>query len=163
MPTVHMVFGPVGAGKTTYARKFSNEIRAAFFSIDDWMANLYWQDAPDPPQLEWALERTGRCERQIWKTCRELLALGQDVVVELGFFKREQRDRFCLLAAEAGATAKLHYVTADREVRRARVAARNQGSETLTVQVDETTFDWAESWFQAPDEDELADCMLVTT
>jgi predicted kinase len=160
MAYVHMIFGPVGAGKTTYAVRLSKEMRAVFFSLDEWMATLFMKDAQKPLSLDWALERTSRCESQIWKVCQRLLALDQDVVIELGFFRREQRDRFRELAGDA---VKLHYVTASVGERRRRVRTRNQGSETLTVHVDDPMFDWAESWFEPPTEDELAHAIIVET
>jgi predicted kinase len=156
MATIHMVFGPVGAGKTTYALKLSREIHAVFLCLDDWMATLFAKDAPTPPSLEWALERTARCEAQIWKVCRQLLALDQDVIVEVGFYRRSERDRFRKMAREAAVPVQPHYITADRATRLERVRARNRDkTPTFTIEVDDSTFEWAEGWFELPDEDEL--------
>src|SRR5689334_16988583 len=43
---VHLICGSTGAGKTTYARRLADEIGAVVFSIDEWMAALFWMDAP---------------------------------------------------------------------------------------------------------------------
>jgi predicted kinase len=162
MPTVHLVCGPVGAGKTTYARDLAASTRGVHFAIDDWMSTLFGADAPDPPSLEWALERTARCERQAWKTGRQVLDLGLDVVLDLGFLRREQRDHFRALAAEAGAPVRLHVLSAPAAERRERVRARNAAlAGAQSVEVSDPMFDWAEGWFEPPDEGELADAVRI--
>jgi hypothetical protein len=43
---VHLISGPVGAGKTSYSRKLASEHNAVVFSIDEWMQNLFGGDLP---------------------------------------------------------------------------------------------------------------------
>jgi predicted kinase len=161
MAMLHMIYGPVGSGKTTFGRKLSAERKAAFFCLDEWMAALFMMDAPSPITLEWALPRTQRCEHQIWNVARQLLALGTDVVVELGFFKRDQRERFRELARDAGIPIEMHVLDVPREVRRERVRLRNQGSATYTVEVDDAMFDWAEDYYEPLDDGELAQAHVI--
>ena len=161
MATVHLVFGPVGSGKTTFGRAFAAEHDAVFFCLDEWMATLFMMDAPQPITLDWALPRTQRCERQIWAVARQLLGQGSDVVLELGFFKREQRNAIRDLVRGEGFELAVHVLDVPREVRRERVRLRNQGSATLTVEVDDAMFDWAESYYDALDETELAQAHVV--
>jgi predicted kinase len=98
----------------------------------------------------------------MWKICRQLLANEIDVIVDLGFMKREHRARFRAMAAEAGLAIKVHYVTADAEVRRERVRSRNRGeSATFTIEVSDFMFDWAEKWFEAPEGEELSGAVVV--
>lgn len=157
MPTVHLVCGPTGAGKTTFARKLATECEALRFSIDEWMATLFAADAPAPLTFEWAIERVGRCEEMIWQTGLAALAAGRDIVLDLGFTTREQRDRFRALAMEAGHGVALHHVTASREVRLARVRRRNEdGSETLAFEVTDGMFDFMEDRFELPAPEEEA-------
>lgn len=163
MATVHMICGRVGAGKTTYARTFASEGRHVLFVLDEWMANLFLMDAPRPMTLDWAMPRVERCERQIWRVCAPLIARGDDVVIEAGFFRREQRDRWRALAIEAGADVAVHAIDAPVEVRRQRVRDRNRGSATHTVDVDDATFDWAEAYFEPFGEDELRNAIVVAT
>ena len=161
MATVHLIFGPVGAGKTTFGRAFAAQQRALFFCIDEWMAALFMMDAPAPLTLDWALPRSQRCEQQIWSVAQQTLALGTDVVLELGFFTREQRTRMRDLAATAGVPVEAHVLEVPREVRRERVRARNRGSATLTVEVDDAMFDWAESYYEPLDAGELAGAHVI--
>jgi predicted kinase len=142
MATIHLLFGPVGSGKTTHGRALAAELGAAFFCLDEWMAALFMMDAPVP-------------------LARQLIALGVDVVHELGFFKRAQRDRVRALVAGAGVEASVHVLEVPREVRRERVRARNQGSTTFTIEVDDAMFDWAEAYDEPLGEDELLGARVV--
>ena len=130
MASVHLLFGPTGAGKTTYGRQLAAERRAPLFVIDEWMQTLFMMEAPSPPTLDWMLPRVERAEAQIWAVSRQLVTLGTDVILELGFFTRAQRDRVRALAAGAAIEVVPHVLEVPREVRRERVRKRNQGSAT---------------------------------
>lgn len=158
MSVIHMICGPVGAGKTTYARELAARERGLVYTIDEWLTALYRMDQPPDQEaaLPWMLERFDRTEGVIATQIRSLLALGVPAIVDLGFFRRDLRDRFRARFASEGATVRLHVVDAPVEVRRARVRARNAGGETFSVTVDDAAFRWAESYWQPPDPDEGA-------
>ena len=156
--TVHIVFGPQGAGKTTYARKLANETGAVQFSIDEWMAELFGPDLPNPIDFSWVMERVRRCEARVWSTASDVAGRGVDVVLDLGFMKAQQRSRFVALAQEIGLAAQLHFVTAPHALRRERVMARNASKgETYSFEVTPAMFDFMESQFESPSENELAE------
>jgi len=161
MATIHLLFGPVGSGKTTHGRALAAEHGAAFFCLDEWMAALFMMDAPMPLTLDWTLPRVERCEQQIWTVTRQLVALGVVVILELGFFKRAQRTRVRALVADAAIEPTIHVLEVPREVRRERVRTRNRGSATLTIEVDDATFDWAEAYYEPLGDDELVGARVV--
>jgi predicted kinase len=161
MPTVHLICGRVGAGKTTYGRQLSKDRRIPFFALDEWMAALFLADSPQPITLDWALVRTERCEAQIWAVCRQLFALDLDVAIEVGGYKRDQRDRIRQIANDTGAQLVIHSLIVDPDVRRERVRARNRGSATFSVEVDDAMFDWAEAYFEDLTDDELVEAVVV--
>jgi len=153
-PLVHLVCGSTGAGKTTFARRLHTERGAMHFAIDEWMGTLFWPDAPSPPGYEWAIARVERCERLIWSLACQELAFGREVVLDLGFSTRDQRDRFAALARTAGARPVLWFLDVPVAVRRARVHARNAALDGASIAVDDAMFDWMEGHFEPPHPDE---------
>jgi predicted kinase len=161
---VNLVSGSTGAGKTTFARKLAEETQAVRFSIDEWMNNLYWPDKEPGADYRWAIERVERCERQIWASALEVLRCGQDVVLDLGFTERRQRERFAVLAEDAAVEIVTHFVTSDPDVRRARVHQRNiEKRETFEFEVTDDMFDFMEGIFEPPTEDEQGRLEIVQT
>jgi predicted kinase len=159
---VHLICGSTGAGKTTYAKALAERVRGVRFSIDEWMATLFWRDAKPGATLDWALERTVRCETQMWAVAEPLLARGVDVVFDVGLSRREHRDRFRFRALQLGAEVKLHYLDVGPDTRRSRVRQRNTDrSSTYIFPVTDEMFDFMESYFEAPSDDELYSAMIV--
>lgn len=156
MASVHLLCGPVGAGKTTYARSLARELRAARFSLDEWVVGLFGKSMPDPLSLEWWTEHCDLCADRIWLTCRELLAVEIDVILDFGLPKRAHRERYRPLIAAAGARRRIHVIDADPAVRRERVLGRNrEKGETYALQVTDEMFDRSETWWEPPTPEEL--------
>ncbi|MCA8272586.1 ATP-binding protein [Burkholderia sp. AU30280] len=157
MAVVHIVFGPQGAGKSTYARTLAASSGATRFSIDEWMAQLYGPDLPSPIELNWLMERVQRCERQIWGTAEQVAKNGGNVVLDLGFMKARNRSAFAERARDAGISSELHFVTAPHDIRRGRVLTRNtEQGETFSFEVSPAMFDFMEKEFEVPTDIELA-------
>jgi predicted kinase len=155
--TTHIVFGPQGAGKTTYSRKLAENATAVRFSIDEWMIELFGPDLPKSMSLSWIMPRVQRCEARIWSVVSQIGKAGGSVVLDLGFMRIDDRRRFSDLAKESGMASQLHFVDASHQVRRARVLARNQErGETFAFEVTAEMFDFMESKFESPTEAELA-------
>src|SRR5215216_6518048 len=125
MATLHVIFGPSGAGKTTYAHAFARREKAVAFILDDWMARLFGPDMPEPLEYEWMLERVQRCEAQIWSAAAGVLAAGADVILDIGLMRKSDRARVREIAEAAELPLQFHFVTATADARRARVADRN--------------------------------------
>ena len=126
------------------------------------MATLFVADRPIQLSVAWAVERTARCEAQMWALALELLRRGTDVVFDVGLSKRDHRDRFRARAAEVGAATKLHYLDVDARERRERIRLRNeQRSGTFSFEVTDAMFDFMERAFEAPSDDELYEAMIV--
>ncbi|MEY2932907.1 MAG: hypothetical protein RL033_3656 [Pseudomonadota bacterium] len=159
---IHLVIGPVGAGKSTFAlnlaERLAQERGALRLTLDDWMVTLFRPDRPETGLLVWYRERAQRCIDQIWKLTQQLTARGDDVVLEIGLLQREERLRFYERVSEAGLALTLHVLDAARDVRRARVLERNrsQGA-TFSMIVPPEIFELASDLWQAPDSDECAE------
>ena len=66
MSTLHLIEGPVGAGKSTYAAQLGIATGAAHLNLDEWMVTLFRPDRPESDFLAWYGERKERCIEQIW-------------------------------------------------------------------------------------------------
>jgi predicted kinase len=155
---IHLICGSTGAGKTTYARRLSEELSGVRFSIDEWMTALFWMDSPQPLDPAWSLERVERCSRQIWSVALQLAAQGVPCILDVGLSTARQRRRFLELAAEARLLAQLHYLDVPAEERWRRVEARNLDTLAhgqLTFEVTREMFDFVEGLWEPPTEEEM--------
>ena len=164
MASIHMICGPVGAGKTTYAIKLAEELVAVRFSIDDWISQLFFPDKPDPVTYEWAVARAMRCETRIAAVSRSILELGTDVIWDLGFMERTQRDRIMGEVADSPYSVRLHSVDAPADVRRERVRRRNvERPEGYVMEVTDEIFDFMERRSDPISTDEAPDVIHIDT
>jgi predicted kinase len=159
--TLHVIFGPSGAGKTTYAHAFARRERAVAFILDEWMARLFGPDIPQQVEYDWLVERVGRCEAQIWSNVAAVMSAGTSVILDLGLMRRADRDRIRQIAEGAELPLQWHYVTAPQEIRRARVAERTQvHGQAFALQVTPDMFEFVEGVFEGPDAEELAGAVV---
>jgi predicted kinase len=151
LPDMVLIVGCTGAGKTTYARQLADEIGGVRFSIDEWMTQLFWADSPQPIQFKWTMERVERCEAQIFATVRQLSTRGIPAVLDLGFTRKEHRDKFRTLAADAGLSAVIHFLDVPADERWYRVNRRNnERGESFAMEVDRGMFDFMEGLWEPP-------------
>jgi predicted kinase len=158
-PIIYLICGSTGAGKTSYAIRLSDQTGAVRFSIDEWMATLFWMDAPKPLESGWAMERVSRCNRQIWNTALQVAKRGMSCVLDLGFGQRSNRSKFAALAREAGLPVELHVLDVPASERWRRVEARNAAkgqTYQLPFAVTREMFDFVESIWEPPTDAELA-------
>ena len=153
---LHLIIGPVGAGKSTFARALGQKHRAVRLILDDWMARLYGADArPATGRIEWYLERRDRCLEQIWKLATALCEVGTPVVLEIGLLRRAEREAFYRRVEDAGYDLTVHVLDAPRSVRRERVMRRNEEQgETFAQVVPLEFFELASDMWEPPDDDE---------
>jgi len=142
-----LICGLPGAGKTTLARRREVEIPATRLSPDEWMIALgvgLWDD-----------EFRGRLEVQMWTFARDLLAKGQSVVLDYGYWTRSERDEKRLLARSVGVKVELHYLEASIEELEQRLEKRNLSVEWRDSPI---TREHLQTWsmtFEPPGPEEL--------
>lgn len=166
MPRIHLVEGPVGAGKSTFASALAERHRAPHLDLDDWMATLFRPDRPEQGVMEWYAERKDRLLEQMWKVAQDVLASGSDVVLELGLIRQQMRLDFYDRVEAADQELTVHVLEASREVRRERVRQRNsERGPTFSMEVPDAFFELASDLWEPPDdfEREGRDLRLVST
>lgn len=156
MARLILICGPTGVGKTTYSISLAKEIDAIKFSIDPWMQTLFSKDMTNL-DFEWMMERVNRCSEQIWQVSDQILAINGNVILDLGFTTKEQRDIFANRARELGLEAEIHYLDAPTVTRKQRVEKRNTEKDpaVYTFEVTDMMFNFMEPRFEVPDEVEL--------
>lgn len=165
MTTLHLIYGPQGAGKSTHAIALARSHGGALhLAIDDWMGQLFGPDLPQPLDMPWIMTRVARCETRIWQIAEDVLGHGGNVILDLGFMKRAQRQAATARAAATGAKVQWHFLDAPHAVRRARVAARNlQRGASFAFEVTPGMFDFMEAQFEAPDIAERSKALVKET
>ena len=107
MATAHLIHGFLGVGKTTLARQLERSIPAIRFSRDEWMTRLYGNDPPVEHFAE-LYRRVCQQVEEVWPRCLEL---GLNVVLDFGFWTRQERDVVRTRIAAMGAQACLYRLT----------------------------------------------------
>ncbi|WP_443750077.1 AAA family ATPase [Asticcacaulis solisilvae] len=165
--TIHMICGPVGAGKTTYALELARRENAIVFSMDDWMRRLFGGDVPDATDMTgidfaWFAERVDRCEDQIWQVVEQMTPAQVNVILDFGFIRLARREKARQRAAQLGLESRLHILDVDFETRRERVTKRNrEQGQTYSFETTPAMLDFAERLFEAPGPGEQLDSILV--
>jgi len=156
MARLILVCGPTGAGKTTYSLSLSKEIEAIRFSIDPWMQTLFSKDMTSL-DYSWMIERVYRCYEQIWQVSEQILAINGNVVLDLGFTTKEQRNIFSERAKKSGINSEIHYLDAPKDIRKKRVEKRNKEKDpnVYSFEVTSMMFNFMEPKFEIPDKEEL--------
>lgn len=156
MSRLILVCGPTGAGKTTYSISLSKEIEAIRFSIDPWMQTLFASDMT-ALDFDWMMERVQRCYAQIWDVSEQILNIDGNVVLDLGFTTKEQREVFSRRGTKLNINAEIHYLDAPQDIRKQRVNTRNQEKDptVFAFEVTDMMFNFMEPRFEVPDKAEL--------
>lgn len=168
---IHLICGPIGAGKTTYTQALATKLNAVYFSEDEWLNELFVPDAPEglldePMQVvgAWAGEKYQRCRHQIWRTCQQLLINNVTVILDGASATVEQRDLIRQKAINHNVDFQLHYVNADASIRSDRVLNRNkEKGETYSLEVTPEMFAYTEAFFEPPKGVELEQAKTIQT
>ena len=168
---IHLICGPIGAGKTTFARKISDEYKAIRFSEDEWLSKLFVPDAPEGLLDEpmdvvgaWASEKYQRCRGQIWLICKQLLKNNVSIVLDGAAANKEQRDLIRKKATDNNVDFQLYYVISNLEIRKKRVFERNEDrGDTYSLEVTPEIFNHTENFFEPPLGNELVEAITVKT
>ncbi len=155
---IHLICGSTGAGKTTYAIRLSERLQGIRFSIDEWMAALFWMDTPQPLDPAWSMERVERCLTQIWAVALQIAARSVPCVLDLGFSQAQSRAKFADRATAAGLSVQLHFIDVPAEERWRRVETRNArkgNTYHLGFDVTREMFDFVEGIWEPPTHAEM--------
>ncbi len=146
--TLHLLVGPVGAGKSTYGRQRAAAGNALFLDLDTWMVRLFGDDQrPSRDVIAWYMERRARCRAVMWDVALDLVGTGRDVFLELGLVASAERVQTYQRATDEDIKLVVYVIDAPRELRRQRVARRNDVAQPYTQVVPAEFFERAsDAW-----------------
>jgi len=161
MPKVHVIEGPVGAGKSTFAASLAPRTNGVHIALDEWFARLFSPDRPGGAIVPWYLERKERLLELIWDHSRRILVAGTDVILEIGLIQRQQRVQFCDRIRSDGFDLVLYILDEPRDMRRQRVQLRNtEKGSTFSMVVPDHVFEVASDMWEAPDDIERSEIAI---
>ena len=159
---IHLIVGNTGAGKTTYSNQLKEETKGVIFSIDTWNHTLFMPDKKPTDGLDWFLERIERVENIIQNLVAQLEASNTDAILDLGLSKYEHREKFRTFAKANNSKIKLHFLDISAETRWKRITSRNkEKGNTFEFEVTRENFDFMETWFEMPTNEELENGIIV--
>ena len=142
MPTLFLICGLPGSGKTTLAKQLERERPALRLTPDEWIVALGIDTFDEPQRVT--------VEAIQWNLAERALALGVDVVIDFGVWSRQERDDFRSRAEALGARVELRFLDAARDELWMRLVRR--GGKLPS----ESVFDyWCNELFERPTSDEF--------
>jgi predicted kinase len=149
-PTVHVICGFIGSGKTTFAKKLEQQTGAVRITKDEWLIRLIGND----PTIDGFAEY----DHKICGLSRELafylVEKGVDVIIDEGFWARDERAEIRKQIVSLGAEHVLYYLDTPLETIRERVSRRNVSPTEDSFMISRELLDGYLSDWQPPDEDE---------
>jgi predicted kinase len=143
-----LICGLPGSGKTTLAKQLAPRVPAVRLSPDEWKHDLGIDYYDEQSRV--------RLEDRLWRLAQELLTLGQSVILENGFWAREERDELRLAARRLGVGVELHCLDAPVEELWRRLERRNHAARPGAAPIERGDLQrWARR-FEAPEAAERA-------
>lgn len=134
--TVHLLHGLPGCGKTHFARQLAVERKCVHLSHDEWVVRLFGS-RPTSAQIEAAREPI---HAMLWIYTSRIVESGSDVVLDFGFWTRNERDQAREQVRRAGAVHRLYNFECSPLVAWERLKRRNSFESADSLHIDERTF-----------------------
>ena len=152
MPTLHLICGLPGAGKTTLAKELETQHTAVRLCPDEWILAIL------PP--EYTEEDRNRLRDPIealqWMLAERLLSIGVNVIIEWGLWSRSERDDLQDRGRELGAAVTLHYLDVPLDELLRRIGERNRDLPDGSFRISSSELLTWHGAFEPPDELEIS-------
>lgn len=149
-PTLHLMVGLPGSGKTTRAKELEIEYNALRLTPDEWHMELFGHDMDHPDHDA----RHDRVEALMRRQADALLRHGVSVILDFGFWGRSERDALRGHARELGAEFEMHYLDTPLETIYERIEARNASGREDIFRITRADMETWLAWWEPPADDE---------
>ena len=150
-PTVYVLCGFIGAGKTTFAKKLEETTGAVRITKDEWLIRMVGND----PTIDGYADYDHRMCELSRDVAFQLAEKGIDVIIDEGVWEKEQRDLLRRRSEDIGAQAVLYFLDTPIETIRERVARRNMDPGKDSFRISGALLDGYLTYWQPPGEDEV--------
>lgn len=147
-----MMCGLPGAGKTTKAKEIELEHSALRLTPDEWITQFHGAYLGRSKRDE----VRDRVEALQWQVAKRLLKLGCNVILDWGFWSKEERARYKREAESLGAGVKIVFLDAELDELWSRISQRPESKEGALHITKEDLKEWSEM-FEAPTKEELSE------
>ena len=154
MSKVYLICGKICSGKTTYSKKLCEENNAILLSVDEIMLSLFDQCCGRELHMEY--ER--RIKDYLFKKSLEIIEKGFDVVLDWGFWTKEERNATKDFYKSRNIDCELHYIEIDDETWEYQLNKRNNKileNKTKAYYLEHNRALEFASMFKNPDKEEI--------
>lgn len=127
MPTLYVMHGFIGAGKTTFSRLLAAKKNAVRFTQDEWMAKLF---GATPENFQ---ENYNKVRSLVYDLASQVLGTGTDVIFDWGAWNRDDRNTLRDFAKANDAEIIFYYLKCDTEVALQRNLKRKSDEQPLEI------------------------------
>ena len=139
------------SGKTTRAKILEKEYNALLLTPDKWQIKLFGNDTMEESHDL----RHSMIEGIMWEITERLLILGTSVILDFGFWAKEERMYFKNKAKELGADFMIHFMDIPEDELYKRLEERNHELPEGVFTVPKEEMEKYIKLFQPPDKEEL--------
>lgn len=153
MPKVYLICGKICSGKSTYAEQLRVLNNAVLLSTDEITLSLFGQHCGD--KHDDYVERT---QNYLFNKSLELIEVGINVILDWGFWMKEERDYAREFYNSRNIVCEFHYIDISDDTWKARLKKRNSAilaEETTAYYIDDNLAEKFASIFEVPSKDEI--------
>lgn len=135
-PTLHLLSGIPGCGKTRFAASLAARGRCVALSHDEWIVGLL---GPQPGSDDFQ-RFAASIHDLLWRHAEKIVRAGSDVVLDFGFWTRAERDAARARAQAMGAQTRFYAFECTPEEAWRRISRRNANATQAAIHISNDTF-----------------------
>lgn len=150
---VILICGKICSGKSFYAERLRKEHGAVMLSVDEITLSLFGQHIGEKHD-----EICERTQKYLFEKSIEIAEVDTNVILDWGFWQREDREYAREFYKSRGVPCEFHYVDISDEAWRQNLAERNtavSAGKTAAYFVDDNLAAKFEGMFEIPDKNEI--------